>query len=234
MDDDACALVTIGDASKNEGRRDYTPIDFTVTLSKRAARRSTVEYSTADGTAKTDANDYYATYGTLYFEPGMTSAIINTSIRGDTQREPNETFFVNLVNAVDADDFGIAQGQGTIVNDDGTTPAPLPLISIGNAEVVEGNSGTQQMTFTVSLSAASTQEVRVKYATANGIGQNGRQRLSGRVWHRSLRSRGNLQDHHDQRQGGHETGNQRVLHGKAFQRSEWRDRRRPGSGNDPE
>ena len=44
----------------------------------------------------------------------------------------------------------------------------LPSLSIGDASVTEGNSGTVSVVFTVSLSAASTQTVTVNYATANG------------------------------------------------------------------
>jgi hypothetical protein len=44
----------------------------------------------------------------------------------------------------------------------------IPAISISDASVYEGNSGTKQMTFTVTLSQPSTKKVRVNYATANG------------------------------------------------------------------
>jgi hypothetical protein len=43
-----------------------------------------------------------------------------------------------------------------------------PTVSISDAGVVEGNSATRPATFAVSLSAASTQTVSVRYATADG------------------------------------------------------------------
>ena len=49
-----------------------------------------------------------------------------------------------------------------IVDDDG------PTINVANVTANEGNSGTTPFTFTVSLSAASPQTVRVGYTTANG------------------------------------------------------------------
>ena len=55
---------------------------------------------------------------------------------GDLKLEPNESFVVNLSNPL----FGViadAQGQGTIVNDDG-----VPRMSIDDVRVVEGNAGT--------------------------------------------------------------------------------------------
>ena len=81
---------------------------------------------------------------------------------GDTLDEANETFFVNLSAPSNATILD-GQGQGTITNDD-----PLPSLSIGNVTVTEGNSGTVNATFTVSLSAASGQTVTVNYATADG------------------------------------------------------------------
>jgi hypothetical protein len=47
-------------------------------------------------------------------------------------------------------------------------PSGSPAISISDADVYEGNSGQTATVFTVSLSKASSQEVSVKYATADG------------------------------------------------------------------
>src|SRR5439155_1625730 len=81
--------------------------------------------------------------------------------------EPNETFFVNLsnpLNAVLAD----GQGMGTINDDD-----PLPGVSITNVTLTEGNSGSTNAVFNVSLSAASGRTVTVNYASANGTATAG-------------------------------------------------------------
>jgi len=48
-----------------------------------------------------------------------------------------------------------------------------PSVSIGDVALAEGNSGTTQFSFTVSLSAASTSTVTVPYATANGTATAG-------------------------------------------------------------
>jgi hypothetical protein len=50
----------------------------------------------------------------------------------------------------------------------------LPVISIGSETIAEGNRGTRWMTFTVTLSAASSSPVTVKWATANGTARAGR------------------------------------------------------------
>jgi len=51
---------------------------------------------------------------------------------------------------------------GTILNDDA-----VPALSINDVSVVEGNSGTTNVVFTVSLSALSGQNVSVNWATAD-------------------------------------------------------------------
>ncbi len=47
-------------------------------------------------------------------------------------------------------------------------PPPLPGLSVADVSVAEGNAGTTPATFTVSLSAPSTQTITVGYATADG------------------------------------------------------------------
>jgi hypothetical protein len=49
----------------------------------------------------------------------------------------------------------------------------MPAVTIGDDPVKEGDSGTTTLTFTVGLSAASAQQVRVDFATADGTAQAG-------------------------------------------------------------
>ncbi|MGB0438465.1 MAG: Calx-beta domain-containing protein, partial [Mycobacterium sp.] len=60
-----------------------------------------------------------------------------------------------------------ATAVGTITNDDVAAPQ-LPGVSIGDAAGVEGDSGTSDLGFTVSLSDASVDAVSVGYTTADG------------------------------------------------------------------
>jgi endo-1,4-beta-D-glucanase Y len=53
------------------------------------------------------------------------------------------------------------------------TRVRLPALSIANASVVEGSSGTANMAFTVTLSKASTTSVSVGYATSSGTATAG-------------------------------------------------------------
>lgn len=62
-----------------------------------------------------------------------------------------------------------------LLNDGAWPAADAPFVSINDApRVVEGNAGTKAMTFTVTLSAASTREIRVSYATVDGTAVAGR------------------------------------------------------------
>jgi hypothetical protein len=104
----------------------------------------------------------------LTFNPGETSKPVTVQVNGDALNEPNETFFVNLSGATNAT-ISDSQGVGTITNDD-----PLPSLSINDVTVnPEGNSGTVNANFTVTLSAVSGQTVTVKFATANGTAKSG-------------------------------------------------------------
>jgi chitinase len=55
----------------------------------------------------------------------------------------------------------------------GTTPPTVPSINIADVTISEGNSGTKNATFTVTLSAAATSAVTVNYATRNGTATAG-------------------------------------------------------------
>ncbi len=84
------------------------------------------------------------------------------NVAGDLLNEPDETFRVNLSSAVNAT-IADTQATGTIVDDDA-----IPTISINDPTLTEGNSGTANMTFTLTLSAASGRTVTVAYATSDG------------------------------------------------------------------
>ena len=91
---------------------------------------------------------------------------------GDTTVEPAETFTVVLSSPSGAT-ISRATATATITDDDDATVPQLPNVSIGNASKAEGNSGTSNMTFTVTLSKAATGAVTVNYATSNGTATAG-------------------------------------------------------------
>lgn len=106
--------LSIGDVKITEGNRGTKLAKFEVRLSYVPGQTVTVNYTTVDGSAFQPA-DYTATAGSLSFTPGETEMTISVPVLGDTLREPNETFTVELsgaVNATLADDIGL----GTIID----------------------------------------------------------------------------------------------------------------------
>ena len=155
--------VSIDSPSVTEGDSGSTNLTFTATLSKSSTRQVTVNYADAGTGTATSGTDYTAiTGGVLTFPVGTTSQTFDVSVTGDTDEEPNETVVAMLSNAANAT-ISTATGTGTIVNDDGVT------VSIDSPSVTEGDSGSKNLTFTATLSKASTQQVTVNYADA-GIG----------------------------------------------------------------
>ncbi len=158
--------VSVADVSVTEGDSGTLNALFMVTLTPTSTQAVSVAYATSNGTAAA-GSDYQAVSGTLVFNPGEGQKSINVPVIGDTVDEPDETFFLALGNAQGAD---IADGQAvaTIVDNDG-----LPSLTINDATVVEGNSGSVTAVFTVTLSPSSGQVVSVQYATADGTATAG-------------------------------------------------------------
>ena len=160
IDDDAVSALSIDDITVTEGNAGTTSAVFTVTLSPASGQTVTVNYATSNSSASAPT-DFTAASGTLTFNPGALTQTITVLVNGDTTPESNETFSVNLSspsNATIADGAGV----GTINNDD------TPAITIGNASIGEGDSGTRTLAFAVTLSGQSPQTVSVDYSTADG------------------------------------------------------------------
>ena len=115
--------VSVKDVSVKEGDSGTTPLTFTVTLDKASDETVTMDWSTVDGTAKSEEGDYVAGSGGLTFSPGDTTKPITVQVNGDTNVEPDENFQLVLKNLVGAEfpDGGRSLiAHGGILNDDET------------------------------------------------------------------------------------------------------------------
>ena len=65
-------------------------------------------------------NDYIAKTGTLTFSPtpGETTKTITIEVKGDSKKEANETFYLDLFGLSTHGLFTKSRGVGTILNDD--------------------------------------------------------------------------------------------------------------------
>ncbi|MEO0077239.1 MAG: Calx-beta domain-containing protein, partial [candidate division WOR-3 bacterium] len=155
--------IFINDVSANEGHTGTTAFNFSVYLNKQNSTTVTVNYATTDGTASTSDNDYTSASGTVTFVAGDTIETITVYVNGDYKYEPDETFYVLLLNPTGNAEFGDSVGVGTILNDDNQ-----PSISISDTTGYEGDAGTKDFGFYVTLSNPSYQTITVDYATSDG------------------------------------------------------------------
>src|SRR5438128_360790 len=112
----AAPALSINDVSLFEGNTGTTNAVFNVVLSGPSGQTVTVDYATANGTALS-GSDFISASGTLTFSAGVTTQTVTVFVKGDTQIEADETFFVILSNPTNATLLN-ATGQGTIRNDD--------------------------------------------------------------------------------------------------------------------
>jgi hypothetical protein len=160
LDDELEAVIDIDDPTVIEADTGTTTLSFGVTLSNPSGSTVTVDWATSDGTA-TAGTDYVAASGTLTIPAGDTNGTIDVTVDGDTTYERDETVVLNLSNSTNAP-IGNAQGIGTISNDE-----PAPTVSVGDASVLEGNSGTTVLSFPVSLTGATDLDAHIDFATSD-------------------------------------------------------------------
>jgi len=163
----AIGLLAIAstNAVQTEGKSGTKAFTFTVTRSGDTSGASSANWVvTGSGNNQANATDFVGGIlptDTVSFAAGQTIETITVNVSGDTTVEPDEGFTVTLYNPSDAT-ITTATATGTITNDD-----PLSL-SISNPSIAEGNSGTRNLVFNISLSATSSQPVTLNYATADG------------------------------------------------------------------
>jgi hypothetical protein len=162
---DDVRTLSIADASVTEGDSGTKTLVFTVALSQSSTSPVTYNIATSNGTAIA-GSDYVASSLVGESIPaGMLSKTFSVTLNGDTAHEASETFNVTL-SAASGASIGDGSAVGTISNDD-------PTLTINNVTVFEGNSGTKQAVFTVTLSAVSSDPVTYTIGTVNGAAQAG-------------------------------------------------------------
>lgn len=153
--------LTVANTRVTEGDTGTVTANFVVSLSAASSQPVSVNYTTANGTAKAPA-DYTATSGTLTFDPGQTSRTVGVAVIGDTLYELAERFSLKVTGPTGAticDGVGLA----TIANND-----PKPTLTVTDVSSTEGDSGTTTFTFTVRQSKVTGAKTAVTYATADG------------------------------------------------------------------
>lgn len=179
------ATVTLPTVSIAEPATGTAPLPVTLTLSQPVNREVTVRYQTRNMSAIA-GQDYIATSGTLVFPRGASSATFNVTILADTFVEAAETFQVVFSSPTNATllepvlNCQINPAATTTTPGTGTTtppttpPASTVTVTPSSSNVTEGNTGNQNVTFTLRLAAASATPLTVSFNTVNGTALAGR------------------------------------------------------------
>ncbi len=133
---------------------------FTLTRSESNINSLTVNY-TITGTA-TNGTDYLQLTGTATFAAGSSTTTITVTPTDDFIVEGNETITLTLATGTGYN-IGTAKTATVTIADNDV----IPQVSINNVTITEGNSGTRNANFIVSLSNPRNQTITVAYQTSN-------------------------------------------------------------------
>ena len=109
------ASISIKPVTLNRDNASATTFPFTVILNKVSSKEIKVDYKTVDSTA--NSNYFTEKSGTLTIPAGQQSGEIDIQVKGDSLREMNKIFYVQLSNAANATIAGEGKARGTIVCD---------------------------------------------------------------------------------------------------------------------
>lgn len=107
--------LTIIDVTQARDNKLTTNFRFFINLSVSSANAITVNYTTIAGTAVA-GNDYTTVSGTLTIAANQSLGYIDVPVRGDSLRQTDQTFYVQLSNPVNATISGTGKATGTIQN----------------------------------------------------------------------------------------------------------------------
>jgi hypothetical protein len=129
--------VSIGDAAAIEGPFGGS-VTFTISLSEPASVPVTVQFATADGTARA-GSDYVERTGTVTLDPPQTSRQVTITILNDGAAQGEQQFHVLLSNPSGAS-VAFGRAKGTIL--DGEGPHSLLILDSGPGDYI--GQGLQQ------------------------------------------------------------------------------------------
>lgn len=121
----------------------------------------TVMYETIDATAR-QGLDYNRVWTMSTFAAGQSVMNVVVPTIDDTLVEQDETFVLNVWSPK-----AVSTGTATIIDND----QPKPEIAISDVKVKEGNSGTVDAVFTVSVLGSLQGPVTLNYVTQDGLAQ---------------------------------------------------------------
>ena len=162
-DNDATPSLSFGSTPSRTETPGGVNQSFRINLSAASGRPVTVVATTVSPAGSATAgSDYQPLASVVTFAPGETSKLFTVLVLDDTISEPSQAYEVHLFSPTNAT-VATPTKSGTILDND-----PLPQVSVGDASIVEGDSGTVQLTFELTLSAASERNIEVTASAADG------------------------------------------------------------------
>ena len=150
--DDDLPMLTLADVAQVEGHAGTSTMVFRLTLDQPSYLPVTVQYETLDGDDvdptenATGGSDFAVKAGTVSLQAGETEVEVLVTVSGDTVVEKDESFYLHLLNVVNATAAPAdLMRQGLIINDDGTVPALVLVPTVLN--LVEGGIATYDVSF---------------------------------------------------------------------------------------
>lgn len=172
FDDDASLpVVSVEGGAAEEGGY----VSFKLQLSAPSTSDVTVDYETVAGTAISDT-DFNATSGTVTFKAGETTKFVSVyTYQNLTPAEPDETFFLRLLDPVGATfgpgDKAPQATQWILDEDPGAEKRALTVTGVTADEASQGKTG--QATFTIAISRPLDTDLTLTYATRDGTAKAG-------------------------------------------------------------
>ena len=153
--------ILVGNVAAVEGDFIQRPMVFTVALTGVASTDVSVDYATSSLVAD-DATDFVPTSGTVTIPAGALSAEIEVQINGDVEVEGDEPFWMLLSNLNGDAYLRDRVAYGTIIDDE-----PVASVRAVTDAINEGDFGTQDVEFEISLDKPAAGPITVDYATAD-------------------------------------------------------------------
>ncbi|MEO0575488.1 MAG: Calx-beta domain-containing protein [Pseudomonadota bacterium] len=160
-------MLALQPAGVTEGDVGTTTMQFLFLLTEPLVDDVSFDVQTAGLTAVSGV-DYEDVTTSITIAAGATSARVPVIVINDTEAEDDESFSLTVSNVPGVLTVPATTVIGTIADNDGTSQDESPRLSIGDAEAVEGDSGTAELTFSVILDTPATTPVSAQYVTEDG------------------------------------------------------------------
>lgn len=172
LNDDLPPTVVVEGVTTDEGVLQTWPLSLEAKKLGPTERPFLVTWRTQDETA-TAGSDYVSRSGVIKWDtrfgiPEAPEPTVAVLVHGDRVVESDETFTIGVYGNTEQPGVLLSESQVVLLNDDQPPPPPPVLLSVSNASVREGDTGTTQLTFQVSLLGPAAGPVTVQWSTIAG------------------------------------------------------------------